>query len=58
MTTKKEQSPSGCTTPSRTAPIAVRPDRFAPFVADVEVARHAPLLTRADLRGTSMARGR
>ncbi|MCA7930683.1 MMPL family transporter [Burkholderia cepacia] len=36
-------------------PIAVRPDLFAPFIADVEAARHAPLLTRADLRGTSMA---
>ncbi|PXX22384.1 MULTISPECIES: MMPL family transporter [Burkholderia] len=36
-------------------PIAVKPDLFAPFIADVEAARHAPLLTRADLRGTSMA---
>ncbi|WP_334067482.1 MMPL family transporter [Burkholderia cepacia] len=36
-------------------PIAVRPGLFAPFIADVEAARHAPLLTRADLRGTSMA---
>ncbi|WP_175923966.1 MMPL family transporter [Burkholderia latens] len=36
-------------------PIAVRPDLFAPFIADVDAARHAPLLTRADLRGTSMA---
>ncbi|WP_175865056.1 MMPL family transporter [Burkholderia cepacia] len=36
-------------------PIAVRPDLFAPFIADVEAARHARLLTRADLRGTSMA---
>ncbi|KUZ73560.1 hypothetical protein WI36_15230 [Burkholderia ubonensis] len=36
-------------------PITVRPDLFAPFVADVDAARHAPLLTRADLRGTSMA---
>ncbi|ABI88372.1 MMPL family protein [Burkholderia ambifaria AMMD] len=36
-------------------PISVRPELFAPFVADVEAARHAPLLTRADLRGTSMA---
>ncbi|KAB1592825.1 MMPL family transporter [Burkholderia cepacia] len=35
--------------------IAVRPDLFAPFIADVEAARHARLLTRADLRGTSMA---
>ncbi|MET3623424.1 MMPL family transporter [Burkholderia ambifaria] len=35
--------------------ISVRPEVFAPFVADVEAARHAPLLTRADLRGTSMA---
>ncbi|MET3555465.1 MMPL family transporter [Burkholderia sp. 567] len=36
-------------------PISVRPEVFAPFVADVEAARHAPLLTRADLRGTSVA---
>ncbi|MDP9582119.1 UNVERIFIED_ORG: putative exporter [Burkholderia contaminans] len=36
-------------------PISVRPEVFAPFVADVDAARHAPLLTRADLRGTSMA---
>ncbi|MFP3503034.1 MMPL family transporter [Burkholderia sp. SIMBA_062] len=36
-------------------PISVRAELFAPFVADVEAARHAPLLTRADLRGTSMA---
>ncbi|HDR9508010.1 hypothetical protein C5615_16945 [Burkholderia cepacia] len=36
-------------------PIAVKPDLFAPFIADVEAARHAPLLTRAALRGTSMA---
>ncbi|WP_333977615.1 MMPL family transporter [Burkholderia cepacia] len=36
-------------------PIAVRPDLFAPFIADVEAARHARLLKRADLRGTSMA---
>ncbi|RQR52597.1 hypothetical protein DIE19_28080 [Burkholderia sp. Bp9126] len=36
-------------------PIAVKPGLFAPFVADVAAARHAPLLTRADLQGTSMA---
>ncbi|VWC46395.1 membrane protein [Burkholderia arboris] len=36
-------------------PIAVKPDLFAPFLADVDAARHAPLLTRADLRGTSLA---
>ncbi|WP_342612803.1 MMPL family transporter [Burkholderia ambifaria] len=36
-------------------PISVKSELFAPFVADVEAARHAPLLTRADLRGTSMA---
>ncbi|MXN75003.1 MMPL family transporter [Burkholderia sp. 4701] len=35
--------------------IAVKPSLFAPFVADVAAARHAPLLTRADLQGTSMA---
>ncbi|RQR50184.1 hypothetical protein DIE21_17675 [Burkholderia sp. Bp9140] len=36
-------------------PVSVRPALFAPFIADVEAARHAPLLTRADLHGTSMA---
>ncbi|AOJ87847.1 hypothetical protein WS87_14790 [Burkholderia sp. MSMB0856] len=36
-------------------PISVRPELFAPFIADVEAARHAPPITRADLRGTSMA---
>nr|WP_118179976.1 MMPL family transporter [Paraburkholderia phosphatilytica] len=35
--------------------IGVKPDAFAPFLADVEAARHQPLITRADLRGTSMA---
>ena len=35
-------------------PIDVKPDIFAPFVADIELARSAPLLQRADLRGTSM----
>jgi predicted exporter len=34
--------------------IELAPNVFAPFVADVERARSAPLLTRADLRGTSM----
>ncbi len=34
--------------------IEVKPGVFAPFIADVEHARNAPLLTRADLRGTSM----
>ncbi|RDU96503.1 MMPL family transporter [Trinickia dinghuensis] len=34
--------------------IDVKPTVFAPFIADVERARNAPLLTRADLRGTSM----
>jgi predicted exporter len=37
--------------------IPLRRGAFAPFLADVEAARHAPLLTRADLRGTSMALG-
>ncbi|KDB10451.1 MMPL domain protein [Burkholderia sp. lig30] len=36
-------------------PISVKPERFAPFIADVDAARRQPLLTRADLRGTSMA---
>jgi predicted exporter len=34
--------------------ISVKPETFAPFIADVEKARNAPLLRRADLRGTSM----
>lgn len=34
--------------------VDVRPAIFAPFIADVEQARNAPLLRRADLRGTSM----
>ncbi|AXW62966.1 hypothetical protein CJO94_14660 [Ralstonia solanacearum] len=36
-------------------PIRVKPELFAPFLADVEAVRRQPLLTRADLRGTSMA---
>ncbi|WP_028222430.1 MMPL family transporter [Paraburkholderia oxyphila] len=36
-------------------PISIKPEVFAPFIADVEAARKAPLITRADLRGTSMA---
>lgn len=36
-------------------PIRVKPDLFAPFIADVDVARKQPLLRRADLKGTSMA---
>jgi predicted exporter len=32
----------------------LRPDTLAPFLADVAGARHAPLLTRTDLRGTSL----
>ncbi|MGF6721258.1 putative exporter [Paraburkholderia sp. GAS41] len=35
--------------------ISVKPEAFAPFIADVEAARQQPLLQRADLRGTSMA---
>ncbi|MFP6562301.1 MMPL family transporter [Paraburkholderia sp. B3] len=36
-------------------PVSIKPEAFAPFVADVQAAREAPLITRADLRGTSMA---
>jgi len=36
-------------------PIRVKPDLFAPFIADVEAARTQPLLRRANLKGTSMA---
>ncbi|MBB2926970.1 MMPL family transporter [Paraburkholderia silvatlantica] len=39
----------------RNQPVDVKPDAFAPFLADVEAARNAPLVTRADLKGTSMA---
>jgi predicted exporter len=35
--------------------ISVKPQVFAPFIADVERARRQPLLRRADLQGTSMA---
>ncbi|TAM07824.1 MAG: hypothetical protein EPN70_01705 [Paraburkholderia sp.] len=35
--------------------IDVKPDLFAPFIADVSRARQQPLLRRADLQGTSMA---
>ncbi len=35
--------------------IGVRPDAFAPFIADVQAARQQPPLQRADLQGTSMA---
>jgi len=36
-------------------PISVKPELFSPFIADVEAARHQPLITRTDLNGTSMA---
>ncbi|NMV39609.1 MMPL family transporter [Ralstonia insidiosa] len=36
-------------------PIRVKPELFAPFIADVAAARAQPLLRRADLQGTSMA---
>ncbi|GCB05065.1 MMPL family transporter [Ralstonia sp. SET104] len=36
-------------------PIRVKPDLFAPFIADVDAARSQLLLRRADLKGTSMA---
>jgi predicted exporter len=35
-------------------PVPVKPDAFAPFIADVQAAREQPPLQRADLRGTSM----
>lgn len=35
--------------------IGVKPDAFAPFIADVQAARQQPPLQRADLQGTSMA---
>ena len=36
-------------------PIRVKPELFAPFIADVATARAQALLRRADLQGTSMA---
>lgn len=36
-------------------PVHVKPQVFAPFIADVQAARNGGLLTRDDLRGTSMA---
>ncbi|HEV3431582.1 MAG TPA: MMPL family transporter [Paraburkholderia sp.] len=36
-------------------PITLKPNAFAPFLADVATARAAAPITRADLRGTSMA---
>lgn len=35
--------------------LPVRPALFKPFLADVEAARRAPMLQRADLQGTSLA---
>jgi len=35
--------------------INVKPEAFAPFIAEVQAARQQPLLKRADLHGTSMA---
>jgi predicted exporter len=35
----------------------LKEDQLSPFVADVEAARHAPLVTVEDLRGTSLAAG-
>jgi predicted exporter len=36
-------------------PLSFKPGTFAPFIADVQAARRQPLLTPADLKGTSMA---
>jgi predicted exporter len=35
--------------------VSIKPDTFAPFIADVDAARTQPPLRRADLQGTSMA---
>ncbi len=43
-----------CAPPLPTRSIDVKPSVFTPFIADAEHAREAPLLSRADLRGTSM----
>jgi len=37
------------------ADLPLQPERLAPFIADVAAARERPLLTRADLDGTSFA---
>ncbi len=37
------------------ADLPLRPERLAPFAADVEAARHQPLLTPESLAGTSLA---
>jgi predicted exporter len=34
--------------------ISVKSELFSPFLADVEATRHQPLITRTDLKGTSM----
>ncbi|HEY3657085.1 MAG TPA: MMPL family transporter [Steroidobacteraceae bacterium] len=39
------------------AGLDLRADQLAPFIADVEAARHAALLTAEDLQGTSLAAG-
>ncbi len=39
------------------AGLNLKDDQLEPFVADVEAARHAPLLAVEDLRGTSLATG-
>ena len=41
--------------PQALAGLPLRPARLEPFLRDVAAARHAPLLTRADLAGTSFA---
>ena len=40
---------------SATADLPLRAERLAPFLADVEAARHRPPLARVDLEGTSLA---
>lgn len=51
--------PEEATLQSRVASAAraagIRPAALAPFLEDVKLARNAPLLTRADLQGTSLA---
>jgi len=40
-----------------TAGLNLRDDQLAPFIDDVDAARHGPLITAEDLRGTSLAAG-
>jgi predicted exporter len=42
---------------SATRGLDLQDDRLSPFIGDVDAARHGPLITAEDLRGTSLATG-